>query len=186
MPRIRIVTRLAHWMHWSVCCVHLAGVEMLSDFTEPGLGIVFRRLQPGKPLRRVEANGRCVRLCAVKCDLEGWRGGVISAHLGDGGDGASHHLASTFQEILPNRRRDQFLHCTKVRLALQRVAKAEGIAQEFQDVTAKGEAVEQTTGEALVAQHLHPVAEGEVGGDEHRDPFVQRRTELKEQLGAAG
>lgn len=42
----------------------------------------------------------------------------------------------------------------------QAMPKAEGITQEFQDVTAKGE--------ALVAQHLHPAAEGQVGGDEDR------------------
>ena len=95
-------------------------------------------------------------------------------------------IASAFPKMLPNRRRGWFMRCTDACLALQAVAKAEGIAQEFQDVTAKGEAVEQAAGEALVAQHLHPVAEGQVGGDEHRDPFMQRRTELKEQLGAAG
>ncbi len=44
------------------------------------------------------------------------------------------------------------------------------------------ETVEQRGGELLVAEDLDPLAEGEVGGDERRAPFVAVGEEVEEQL----
>ena len=41
-------------------------------------------------------------------------------------------------------------------LPLQGMAKSERIAQEFEDVAAKGETVEQAAGETFIAQYLYP------------------------------
>ena len=46
------------------------------------------------------------------------------------------------------------------------------------------EAVEQRRGELLVAEDLHPLAEGEVGGDDRRAPLVAVGEQVEEQLSA--
>ena len=46
------------------------------------------------------------------------------------------------------------------------------------------EAVEQRRGEFLVAEDLHPLAEGEVGGDDRRAPLVAVGEEVEDQLTA--
>jgi hypothetical protein len=66
------------------------------------------------------------------------------------------------------------------------MAKSERIAQKFEDVAAKGETVEQAAGETFIAQYLYPITEGQVGGDDERNPLMQGGTELEEQLGADG
>ena len=73
-----------------------------------------------------------------------------------------------------------------VGLLLLLVAKAIGFALEGEDVTAKGEAVQQGVGEAVIAQDPHPFTEGEVGGGDAGDPFAERSAELEEELGAGG
>ena len=51
----------------------------------------------------------------------------------------------------------------------------------LQDVTAVSEAVEHGTGQPFVAEHLNPIAEGQIGGDDERDAFVQGGAELEEE-----
>ena len=46
------------------------------------------------------------------------------------------------------------------------------------------EAVEQRGRELLVAEDLHPLAEGEVGGDDRRAPLVALGEQVEEQLAA--
>ena len=57
-------------------------------------------------------------------------------------------------------------------LTFETVTKAKGITDELQDVTAEGETIQQATGQALIAQHLNPVTEGQIGRDEQRDPLM--------------
>ena len=46
------------------------------------------------------------------------------------------------------------------------------------------EAVERRRGELLIAEDLHPLAEGEVGGDDRRAPLVAVGEQVEEQFSA--
>ena len=46
------------------------------------------------------------------------------------------------------------------------MTEAVAVAVHLQDVDVMGEAVQQRAGEALRAEHLGPLVEGEVGGDQ--------------------
>jgi hypothetical protein len=65
------------------------------------------------------------------------------------------------------------------------MAKAEGVTAELQDMRLKGEPVQEPGGQPFVPQYLNPVAEGEIGGNDERDPFMQSGTELEEELCAS-
>ena len=47
-----------------------------------------------------------------------------------------------------------------------------------------GEAVEESAGEALGAEHLGPFVEGQIGGDQGRAPLVALAEHLEQELGA--
>jgi len=44
--------------------------------------------------------------------------------------------------------------------------------------------IEQGSGQAFIAKDLRPIRKLEIGRDDQRDPFIQRRTKLKQQLRA--
>jgi len=47
-----------------------------------------------------------------------------------------------------------------------------------------GEAIEQRGSELLVAEDLHPLAEGQIGGNDGRPPLVSLRKQIEEQFTA--
>ena len=47
-----------------------------------------------------------------------------------------------------------------------------------------GQAVQESAGEPLGAEHLGPLVEGQVGGDEDRAALVALAEDLEQQLGA--
>ena len=64
------------------------------------------------------------------------------------------------------------------------VSRPVGLAARGQDLGVVPEAVEQRRGQLLVAEDLHPLAEGEVGGDDRRAPLVAVGEEVEQQLAA--
>ena len=46
------------------------------------------------------------------------------------------------------------------------------------------EAIEQRSGELLVAEHLNPFAKGQIGGNDRCPPLVSLREQIEEQLTA--
>ena len=54
------------------------------------------------------------------------------------------------------------------------------VAQGGQDMAVVGEAIKQRRGELLVAEHLDPFAERQVGGDDGGAPFVALRQQVEE------
>ena len=58
------------------------------------------------------------------------------------------------------------------------------LAIHLEDVDVVGEAVEESAGEALGAEHLGPFVEGQIGGDQGRAPLVALAEHLEQQLGA--
>ena len=46
------------------------------------------------------------------------------------------------------------------------------------------EPVERGAGESFAAQHLHPLLEGQVGGDDHAGAFIGGADHVEEQFGA--
>ena len=63
------------------------------------------------------------------------------------------------------------------------VAETIRLATELKDVSMIGQAVNEGSGEALVAEDLGPVGKGEIGGDDHCYLFMEGRAELKQELG---
>ena len=57
---------------------------------------------------------------------------------------------------------------------------------EYYFLRVRGQTVEQTNGQAFIAQDLDPLAKGQIGGDEEGHAFVECAAELKEQLGTRG
>ena len=64
------------------------------------------------------------------------------------------------------------------------LAEAVAVAVHLEDVDVVGETVEQRPGEALGAEGLGPLVEGEVGGDQGGAAFVALGDRLEQQLGA--
>ena len=60
------------------------------------------------------------------------------------------------------------------------------VAVHRQDADVVGEPVEQRTGQPLAAQHLGPVLERQVGGDDRGATLVSLGEHLEQQLGARG
>src|SRR4030066_1821082 len=69
-------------------------------------------------------------------------------------------------------------------LPAQALLEAVGVALELEDVAAMGEAVQEGSGQAGVAEDLRPAGEVQVGGDQHRPPLVALGEDAKEQLSA--
>ena len=57
------------------------------------------------------------------------------------------------------------------------------LAIHLEDVDVVGEAVEESAGEALGAEHLGPFVEGQIGGDQGRAPLVALAEHLEQELG---
>src|SRR4029077_10542524 len=72
-----------------------------------------------------------------------------------------------------------------LRLALEAVAEAPALVAGVDDVGAVGEPVDDGFREAGVGEDLGPLAECEVGGDDHRRTFVALRDDLEDELGGA-
>ena len=58
------------------------------------------------------------------------------------------------------------------------------LAIHLEDVDVVGEAVEESAGKPLGAEHLGPFVEGQIGGDQGRAPLVALAEHLEQQLGA--
>ena len=59
---------------------------------------------------------------------------------------------------------------------------AVAVAVHLQDVDVVGEPVQQRAGEALRTEHLGPLIERQVGGDQDGAPFVALAEDLEEQF----
>ena len=55
------------------------------------------------------------------------------------------------------------------------------VAVHLQDVNVVGEPVKQSAGEPLGAEHVGPLVEGQVGGDQDGAPFVALAEDLEEE-----
>jgi hypothetical protein len=53
------------------------------------------------------------------------------------------------------------------------VFEAPAVVSGLDDVAVVGEAIEERGGDLGVAEHARPFAEGEIGGDDDRGPFVE-------------
>ena len=71
-------------------------------------------------------------------------------------------------------------------LSLHTLTKAVRLARELQDMRLVSEPVEQGRGQTFIAEDLCPVSESQIGRHKHGHPFVERGTELKDQLCAGG
>src|SRR3990170_4293904 len=69
-------------------------------------------------------------------------------------------------------------------LPAQALLEAVGVSLEFEDVAAMGEAVQEGSGQAGVAEDLRPAGEVQIGGDQHRPPLVALGEDAEQQLGA--
>ena len=69
-------------------------------------------------------------------------------------------------------------------LRLHRFAEAEAFPVHLEDVAAMGEAVQQRRGHAFALEHLAPIGEGQVAGDQQAGPLVTIGEHLEEQLRA--
>ena len=63
------------------------------------------------------------------------------------------------------------------------VAEAKALALGLEDVAAVREAVEGGSGEPFAAEHLGPLLEGQVRGDDQSLPIIGRAQDVKKQLG---
>ena len=45
-----------------------------------------------------------------------------------------------------------------------------------------GQTIEQSRGHLRIAEHARPFAEGEIGGDDHRRPFVEAADHVEQKL----
>ena len=60
------------------------------------------------------------------------------------------------------------------------------LAVHLQDVNVVGEPVKQSAGEPLGAEHVGPLVEGQVGGDQDGAPFVALAEDLEEEFRTGG
>ena len=58
------------------------------------------------------------------------------------------------------------------------------LAINLEDTDVVGEAVEERAGEALGAEHLGPLVEWEIAGEQDRAPLVALAVDLEQELGA--
>ncbi len=65
---------------------------------------------------------------------------------------------------------------------LEPLAKAERLPKKFEDVRAVRQPVEQRCREMFLPHHGIPVAKFEVGGNDDRAAFIERRAELEEEV----
>ena len=72
-----------------------------------------------------------------------------------------------------------------VGLAFEAVAEAPGLVAGVDDVRAVGEPVDDGFREAGVGEHLGPLAERQVGGDDQAAAFVALGEDLEDELGGA-
>ena len=63
--------------------------------------------------------------------------------------------------------------------ALPAVLETVAVAVHLQDVNVVGEPVKQSAGEPLGAEHVGPLVEGQVGGDQDGAPFVALAEDLE-------
>ena len=63
---------------------------------------------------------------------------------------------------------------------------AVAVAVHLQDVNVVGEPVKQSAGEPLGAEHVGPLVEGQVGGDQDGAPFVALAEDLEEEFRTGG
>ena len=70
--------------------------------------------------------------------------------------------------------------------ALPAVLETVAVAVHLQDVNVVGEPVKQSAGEPLGAEHVGPLVEGQVGGDQDGAPFVALAEDLEEEFRAGG
>src|SRR5262249_34941486 len=70
------------------------------------------------------------------------------------------------------------------RLALAAGLEAPAVVAGLDDVAVVREAVEQRRGHLGIAEHLRPLGEGEVGGDDDRSALVEPADQMKEELAA--
>ena len=61
---------------------------------------------------------------------------------------------------------------------------AEGIAASCEYVGVMAEAIEQRRSELFVAEHLDPLGERQIGGDDGRAPFITLGQQIEQQLAA--
>ena len=73
-----------------------------------------------------------------------------------------------------------------MRLPLHALPKTVRLADELQDVSLTRQAVQQGSGQPLIAEDLGPVGKAQVGGDDHSHPFVEGGAKLEDQLCAGG
>ena len=66
------------------------------------------------------------------------------------------------------------------------VAEAVAVAVHLQDVDVAGEPVQQRAGEAFRSEHLGPLVERQVGGDQDGTPLVALAEDLEEQFRSGG
>jgi hypothetical protein len=71
-----------------------------------------------------------------------------------------------------------------VRVLSASVFEAPACIAGFDDIAVMGQAVEHGCGHFGVAEHLRPIGEGEIGGDEQRGVFVELADQVEEQLAA--
>ena len=70
--------------------------------------------------------------------------------------------------------------------ALPAVLETVAVAVHLQDVNVVGEPVKQSAGEPLGAEHVGPLVEGQVGGDQDGAPLVALAEDLEEQFRSGG
>ena len=70
--------------------------------------------------------------------------------------------------------------------ALPAVLETVAVAVHLQDVNVVGEPVKQSAGEPLGAEHVGPLVEGQVGGDQDGAPFVALAEDFEEEFRTGG
>lgn len=56
------------------------------------------------------------------------------------------------------------------------------LTDKLDDVGLVSEPVQESEGQLFIAKNVGPISKVEIGGDNERDPFVQSRTELKDEM----
>ena len=69
---------------------------------------------------------------------------------------------------------------------MEALTEAIGFADEFEDMGAMGQAIQEGGREAFITKDLRPFSKMEVGGDDESDFFMQGGAELKDELCAGG
>ncbi len=67
---------------------------------------------------------------------------------------------------------------------LQPLTKAKRVTKKFENMRPVGEPIEQGCGEMFLAHHAIPITKFEIGGNDEGTAFVERRTELEEEIGS--